>query len=501
MRRRCFASSVGLCILVGILLVLGASWLGCVERAAAPYRRLTYPPLPKLVVPEVKRVTLDNGMRIFLLEDHELPLIRISARIRTGSIYEPADKVGLASITGQVMRTGGTTSRTGDEIDETLEQIAASVETWIGLNAGYASVSVLKEDFDTALEIFADVLMHPAFAPEKIELAKIQHRSQIARRNDQVGAITAREFRKLIYGADSPYARHTEYATIDNITRDDLIAFHRRFFGPNNTMLAVWGDFDTEQMIHKIETAFAAWPPVEPVPAERPAVEYTFRKTVNLIRKEDINQSNIRMGHIAGLMSDPDYFALVLMNRILGSGFTSRLFRNVRSRQGLAYSVYGYYAANYDYPGMFYVGCQTESQKTVHAIKAMLAEVKRITEEPVSDEELALAKDSYLNSFVFNFDTRGEIVERLMTYEYFGYPPDFLERTRANIEKVTKADILAAARRRLRPDAMQILVIGRPEDFDQPLSVLGPVRQIDITIPPPPSRAESSPPARSSSTE
>jgi len=175
--------------------------------------KLTYPTLNDIVVPEVQRVTLPNGMRLFLLEDHELPLIYVSARIRVGSIYEPADKVGLADITGEVLRTGGTTSKTGDELDEELERIAASVETSIGGSSGSASVSVLKNDIDRGLAILADVLMHPAFRPDKIELVKMQIRSSIARRNDQPGSIAGREFSKLIYGAESPYARHTEYAT------------------------------------------------------------------------------------------------------------------------------------------------------------------------------------------------------------------------------------------------------------------------------------------------
>ena len=457
----------------------------CTQKYALNYKQLKYPKLGDIEMPEVERVTLANGMQLFLLEDHELPLISVSARIRAGSIYEPADKIGLAAITGSVMRTGGTVSKTGDEIDEQLERIAASVETGIGLNSGYASVSVLKQDIDVGLDILADVLMNPAFREDKIMLAKMQHRSAIARRNDNVGAIASREFDKLIYGPDSVYARHTEYATIDNISRDDLVAFHRKFCGPNNMMLGIWGDFDTDQMIKKIEKAFKGWEKADVELPTVPQVQYEFRSTVNVIRKDDVNQSNIYLGHLGGLRNNPDYFALILMNRILGSGFTSRLFKNVRSREGLAYSVFGIYSANYAFPGVFYVGCQTKSEATVRAIRAMTEEVRKMTESEVTDEELALAKDSYLNSFVFNFDTKGEIVNRLMTYSYFGYPPDFLQKTKDSVEKVTKKDVLRVASEHLKPDKIQILAVGRPQDFDEPLSVLGPMREIDITIPVP----------------
>jgi predicted Zn-dependent peptidase len=169
----------------------------------------------------------------------------------------------------------------------------------------------------------------------------------------------------------------------------------------------------------------------------------------------------------------------------LGGGFTGRLFKNVRSREGLAYSVFGAYSANFEYPGEFYVGCQTKSGSTVYAIQAMLKEVQKMQEAEVTDEELALAKDSFLNSFVFNFDTKAEIVNRLVTYEYYGYPSDFLQKTKESVEKVTKADVLRVARKHLKPDTVQILAVGRPQDFDQPLSTFGPVNEIDITIPPP----------------
>jgi len=454
------------------------------ERAPA-YQRLQYPKLRDLQVPEVERVTLPNGMQLFLLEDHELPLINVSALIRTGSVCEPADQIGLAGLTGTVMRTGGTTGKTGDEIDEQLEQIAAMVETGIGRSSGSARMSVLKEDVDMGLSVLADVLMNPVFREDKIELAKISARTGIARRNDSPGGIASREYGKLIYGPDSVYARQTEYATIDNISRDDLVAFHRKFYHPNNTMLAVWGDFESAPMVAKIKDAFKDWQKADVELPPVPEVKYEFPATVNAIRKDDMSQSIIRLGHVGGLMSDPDYHALMVMNEILGGGFTSRLFKNVRSRQGLAYSVGGAYRSDYDHPGMFSLSCQTKLGSTVHAINAIVEEVRKMTQEEVTDEELALAKDGFLNSFVFNFDSKGQIVNRLMTYVYYGYPADFLQKTKENVEKVTKADVQRVAKAHLRPDKLQILVVGRPDDLDQPLSTLGEVKTIDITIPAP----------------
>lgn len=469
---------------LGALLLLGA----VAPASAEPkhYKDLTFPKLNDVQMPDVQRFTLANGMKLYLVEDRELPLISASARIKVGSVYEPGDKIGLAELTGEVMRTGGTATRTGDEIDELLEGIGASVETSIGTTNGSAGMSVLRDDVDTGLAILADVLMNPEFRQEKIDLAKVTARSGISRRNDDPMGIAIREYMKLIYGAESPYARHEEYATIDAITREDMLAFHETYYHPNNVMLAVWGDFDAADMKKRVEKAFAGWKQQEIAFPELPAVNYEFKPTVNQIAKDDATQSTIVMGHIGITMDNPDYFPLLVMNDILGSGgFASRLFQNVRSRLGLAYAVGGQLTAGWEYPGPLYVFCMTKSETTVKAIRAMMDEVRRMTEESVTDEELQLAKDAYLNSFVFNFDTKSEVVNRIMTYDYYGFPEDFLQKTKAGIESTTKEDVLRVAKKYLHPDALQITVVGKPADFDEPLAALGAVNEIDVTIPEP----------------
>jgi len=473
-------------LLVGALLLLGFSFSSKAFAQKGPKDIFKFPKLREIKMPKVVQKTLKNGMKVLLVEDRQFPTIDVRAMIRVGSIYDPPDKIGLAAITGTVMRTGGTKTRPGDQLDEELESLAARVEVRIGLNSGYAYVSVLKEDIDKGLDILADILRNPAFPEDKIELAKVEQRTAIARRNDEIMRINSREFNKLIYGPESPYARHTEYATIDNITREDLIAFHKKYFHPNQIILAAWGDFKAKDMLKKIQRFFGDWKPAKVELPSVPKPEYEYRYTVNFIRKEDVNQSHISIGHIGGLLNNPDYPALAVMNRILSF---DRLFKRVRTAEGLAYHVSGYYGANFDYPGVFRVICQTKSETTVKAIRIMLEEIRRITQEPVSDEELERAKESFLNSWVFNFDSKDKIITRLMTYEYFGYPSDFLNRIKEGVEAVTKEDILRVARKYLHPDKVQILVVGNDKDFDQPLSVLGEVREIDITIPPPKAEA------------
>jgi predicted Zn-dependent peptidase/outer membrane lipoprotein-sorting protein len=460
-------------------------WSGGISTAQEHYEDLEYPPIEDLQVPDAERVTLDNGLVVYLLEDDELPLVEFRARIGTGSVYEPAEKAGLADLTGTVMRTGGTANRSGDAINRLLERIAASVETDIGTTSGTASASSLKDHVDTTLAVLADILRRPTFAQEKIEVAKTDMRSNISRRNDDPQQVAFREFRHLVYGKDSPYSRQPEYATVDAITREDLIDFHDRFFQPNNVILGVWGDFETEEMVEKLRSTLGDWEPMEVHLPEPPPVEASSGSAVNFIPKSDVNQSVIMMGHLGGQRDNPDYFALQVMNNILGGGFASRLFRNVRAEKGLAYAVFGQYGANYDYPGIFYAGSMTRSEATVEAVRAVRHEVESMLEDPVTEEELAQAKESFLNSFVFNFDSRGEIVNRLLTYEYYDYPRDFLQQIRDGIEEVTREDVQRVARQYLKVDSMQTLVVGNRDDFDTPLSELGEVNEIEITIPTP----------------
>lgn len=456
------------------------------DKPAASYKSIQYPPINDIKPPQPSRFELPNGVVVFLVEDHELPTITVSAIIRAGERWEPADKTGLASIAGSVMRTGGTPTRSGDQLDEELDRLGAFVETAVGEDAGTAGVSVLKEDIDAGLAILADILQNPAFPQDKIDLAKIQLKEAVARRNDDAADIADREFTRVIYGKDSPYGRIPEYATLDAIARDDLVAFHKRFFQPENTIVGVWGDFDAAAMRAKLEKSLGAWPrggaPKPPVPEMDPQARQ--RAGVYFIEKDDVNQSNIFMGFLGGKRSDPDYYALAVANTILGYGFSSRLVNKVRTEMGLAYDVGSAWSAGWDRPGIFTAEGGTKSQSTVKFINAVRDQIRGMA-EGVTPAELSLAKDTILKGFAFEFDSTGKIVQRMMRYEYFGYPADYLQQFRANIDKVTAADVQRAATQRLKTEDLAILVLGKSKDFDQPLSTLGKVTAIDIAIPPP----------------
>jgi zinc protease len=469
-----------------------ASAVGITTKAI---EQMKYPPLRPVQIPKIDTSTLPNGMKLYLLEDHELPVINGTALIRTGNLFEPADKVGLASMTGSVLRSGGTKDKTGDQIDEELENIAASIESSIGETNGSLRFSALKENTGAVLAIFKELLTAPEFRADKVELAKSQFRSSISRRNDDAHGIVQREFSDILYGRDTPYGRRVEYATVDRITRDDLVAFHRRYYFPANIMLAIRGDFSTAEMQAKIAQLFGGWKVTQPSVPSFPKVEAKPAPGIFAAAKDDVTQTFFALGHLGGELRDKDYPALEVMADILGGGFQSRLFKKVRSELGYAYSISANWSAQFDHPGLFEIAGSTKSVSAVDALKAIDAEVARIRSSEVSDAELRLAKDTALNSFVFAFDTKAKTLGRLLTYEYYGYPKDFIDQYQKALGGVTKADVLRVAKQYLKPAELTILAVGRPDDL-RALAGLGtPVTAIDLKIPEAKLEAPSSNPA------
>ncbi|PYV22797.1 MAG: insulinase family protein [Acidobacteria bacterium] len=466
-------------------LAMTGSLLACALIAkgqATDWKQISIPPLHAFQPQQPRRVALPNGMVIFLQEDHELPLIRGFARIRGGSREERADKIGLVEIYGQAWRTGGTRTKTADELDDYLEARAARIETAGGLDSTTVSWDCLKENLDDVFTLFVDVLQHPEFREDKIDLAKKQVNTTIARRNDEPLGIVRREAAKLVYGATSPYARVPEYATVAAVTRDDLLNWHRTYAHPNNTILGVVGDFDLVAMEAKLRRAFAPWP--KGPSAKKVAAAFAGPKPgFYFVGKDDVNQSNIRMVDLGTTKDNPDYYAIEVFNQIFGGSFTSRLLADIRTKKGLAYGVGGGVGTAYDHPGMFQIAMGTKSGTTATAIDALYEEIDGLEKNPASADELRKAKDAILNSFVFSFDSKEKVLVERMGYEFYGYPADFLERYRAGIDKVTQQDVGRVAHKYIHKERLAVLVVGKAKDFDRPLSSLGPVTTLDITIP------------------
>lgn len=485
-------------LILSLVLSMAAGAQTEVRRAVVlpSYKDLKYPPLPPLKVPDPTEITLSNGMKVLLLENHELPLISGAALIRTGNLFDPPNKKGLAGITGEVLRSGGTKTRTGDQLDQDLENVAASIESQIGETNATLSFSCLKENKDQVLSLFRDLLSSPEFRQDKVDLAKTQSRSEISRRNDDADGIAQREFSDIVYGRNTPYGWSIEYADIDNIQRQDLIDFYRRYYFPANITLEVIGDFSTADMQAKLEQILGTWKDTQPSVPAFPKVEEKAAPGVFLASKDDTTQTFFHVGELGGELREKDYPALEVASEILGGGFSSRLFQSVRTKHGWAYNISANWSANYDHPGTFDISGSTQSAHTVDTLKAIDEELEKIRTTEVTDEELQTAKDTVLNGFVFNFDRPSKTINRLMIYQYYGYPKDFIFQYQKVIAAVTKADVLRVAQKYFRTKDLSYVAVGNPKDFGTPLASLGmKVQPIDLTIPEPKQRASQADPA------
>ena len=472
---------------LGLILITLVLVLICRPPAVAntplPYSEIEFPPLKEVQMPEHKHYELDNGMVVYLIEDRELPLVSGRVIIRTGSRLEPLEKTGLAELTGTVLRSGGTLYHSADELNQMLEQRAASIETEVSKTSGSAGFDVLSKDLDSVFELFAQVLRYPAFAPEPLQQAKVNKSGGIARRNDDPEDIVWQEFQKLVYGSNSPYARTVEYETLDNISRQDVINFYQKYFRPDRIILGVRGDFDSEEMKARIEESFGDWKSPDAPEVRVPEAGQKVEGGIFLVDLPHLTQSYIELGHIGVQFNDPDYPALSVLNNAI-DGFGGRLFNEVRTRQGLAYSAYGGWEFNHDYPGLFDAGGQTRSNTTVSFIKSVMSELEQLRREPITEAELKQAKESILNSFVFNFDEPKEVLSQLMRYEYYGYPEDFIFEYQRAIEEITTEDLLQAARKHLQPERIITVVVGNKKEIQPDLSSLGSeVQSLDVSIP------------------
>jgi zinc protease len=466
---------------VSLLLVSGMMAYSADLEAEDP-RTMRFEPV-EFSPPEPERVVLDNGLIVYLLEDHELPLVTLTATMRTGSWLDPADKIGLAAMTGAVMRTGGGGGLSAEQVDAELEQFAGDVHIGIGRQSGSASLDVLSKDLNRGLEIFAGLIRSPAFEPARLELAKLQAIESIRRRQDNPGSIVSREFTKALYGAEHPTARESSVDSIKRLTRQDLVAFHRSTIHPNAMLLGVTGDFTRDEMLTALRKVFGDWQKGTVLELKIPDVsEPDMSQSVVKFINKDTSQTHLRVGHLSIKESDPDYVALAIVNDILGgSSFRSRLFNDVRTKRGLAYSVGSRLHTGMHDQGVWMMRAETKMTSTQEVIERFVANMERMREELVTDAELAEAKEAYVNSFVFSFASPSAIVSRLIELEYDGLPKDFLQQLRAQVIQLTKEDVLAAAKKHLHPDRLRIIAVGSGDALTKALATFGDVKEIKLS--------------------
>jgi zinc protease len=469
------------------LLSLGALAFPSIISAqqSKPWEQIPIPQLHEFHPQQPKRIELTNGIVIFLQEDHELPFVSGSVLIPGGSRDEDPQKAGLIGLYGQAWRTSGTAKMDGDAMDDFLEAKAAHIETTGDDDSTELSWDSLKGDSDQVFALAMDLLFHPKWNQEKLQLAQQQEATSIVRRNDDEDGIAERESAKLIYGVNSPYTRQPELATIGAVSLGDLEAWHDRTL-KGKLIIGISGDFDPAAMEAKVRAAFEGMPHVAPEPPRHDSFPGPT-PGVYFIDKEDVNQSNVQIVGIGVDRRNPDVPAIAILNEILGGGFGSRLFQKVRTQLGLAYAVGGGFGLAYDHPGPFRVEVLTKSASTVDATKAADEEIAALNTRPFTADELKRAKDDILNSFLFRYDTKDKVLSERERLEFYGYPADYLETYHAGLEKVTLADVAAAAKKYIHPDQLAILVVGNGPEIKPGLDALdkGAPKNIDITIPMP----------------
>jgi len=451
---------------------------------------LTYPAL-KYEPPDPKafRVVYAGGLRAYVQEDRDLPLFNITAIVNCGDLYVPKDKTGLGTVLGDQLIKGGTTSRDGSAIEERIDFLGGSLNFSVGERTSTLSLSVLTKDLDEGLALFFDVLRNPAFREEPLKLAKARFVEQLRQANDQPATVLSREYERLLYG-DNAVTWQPAKATYEGVTAADLKAFHAEYFSPKNVILAVSGDFAKAALKAKIDKMAAGW---KGGAVASPAVPKAFPSPepgVYFIQKA-INQGYISLGHLGLEDTNPDYFAVQVMNFILGGGsFTSRITTKVRSDEGLSYNQGSRFTYRWGLPGTFSGYVQTKSSTVGYAISLILAEFDRIRKEPVSDAEMETAINYYLESFADNFQSAQATMMSFANLEMTGKPMDYFKTYRSKIQAVSKARVQEVATKYIQPDKMAILIVGDFEPSNKggdkwpgPLDKLGKVHRIALIDP------------------
>lgn len=405
------------------------------------------------------RFTTPNGMTVLVLEQHFLPIVEIHALIKVGSAQDPPEKAGVANLVAGLLDEG-TATRSSKQLAEQIDFVGGSLDVQADEDFTTASARVLKKDIDVGFTLLADILQHPTFPKQEFERVRSQIIGEITSDNDDPGHVAMKAFNQLVF-QNHPYrwpVNGTE-DTLGKITSSDVQTFYAKEYLPNQIILAIVGDISVEQATTLVQTHFGSWKKgvVQPRTVKRPAV--IDRKIVQLIEK-DLTQSTIVIGHPGISRTNPDFYAVTVMNHVLGAGgFSSRLMDAIRDKQGLAYGITSHYDARL-MPGSFWINLQTRTEATNQAINGVLAEMRTIREAPVSDQELADAKAFLMGSFPLRLDSTAKLAKVLAQVEFFGLGFDYFTQYPKWIDRVTKEDVQRVAKQYLDPQRYALVVVG-----------------------------------------
>lgn len=466
-----------------MLLILAA---GMTLPAQQGIHKLKYPNLRSFTLPVLEKAELANGLKLRYMKEDKLPIFQVTIWLKGGQAYDPADRIGLMDLLTGTMRVGGTEKHNPEEMDRLLESKGISINMFSTSDHIQVSIGALSEDFDQAMALAAELLRQPLFNAEKLAEMKTRTSSGISRRNDEPAPIAQREFQRLVYGENFAAEAVMEYVHLDNIERKDLLAVHKVFFAPDNMLVGFSGPLPIAEVKTVLEKHFGDWQDKAQVPALPQQIKSADGVRLAFAEKSDLTQSYIHMGYLGDLWKADEAAVLSVFNAIFSQGFDSRLFARVRTKEGLTYGVGGSIGRNYSYPGVTSYSTFTKSGSTFKAIRAMQEEMQRIRTELVSAQELKDAKDYLLNSHVFKFASPEQVLARKMSQEFYNLPAEIDDKFVEKVNAVTVEDIKRIAEQYLHPDKMIIMVLGKEADLDDKLENWGPVKKVDIAIPPPP---------------
>jgi len=408
---------------------------------------------------EATRRVLPNGLILLFSERHNLPIIKATLLIKASPLNEPPEKAGLASLTADLLMEG-TTTRTSEEISEEIEFIGAGLDVSTERDYTGISLSVLKKDTEKGFEIMADILLNPLFSEKEIQRKKALIKGYLKQREDEPDFIASKAFRKAVYGSH-PYGRVVEGSpeTIEGIKKADIVAFHRRYYRPNNAILAVTGDIKETELMSLLHKYLDKWQAAD-IPGRELPEPHLQEKPVTITIQKELTQANIILGHLGVRRSNPDYYALSVMNYILGGGgFASRLMTRIRDDLGLAYDVHSFFTSDLE-PGIFEAGVQTKNESAKTVIDLIIEEMRKIQDEPVSKEELRDAKSYLTGSFPRRLDTMGKVARFLALTEFYGLGIDYDRKYINYINRVTTGDVQRVAGKYLHPESPVLVVVG-----------------------------------------
>lgn len=411
------------------------------------------------------RKTLKSGVPIYLAPSAEFPLVNIIFSFKGGSYLDPADKIGLAEMTGSMIRRGGTTTIPAADLDEKFDFLAAQVGTNSGGWTSTASLNCLKSNLDEAFALFIDMLKNPGFQEDKIKVYLGEQLEAMKQRNDDANPIMFREWGALMYGRDHFEARPTTKTSLESVTSSDMRAFAQKVFQPGNLIIGVTGDFEPAAMIAMLDKAFEGWNKGEKMP-DPPAPVATFKPGVYHVEK-DIPQGKINIGLRGLKRDDPDYFAVQMMNDILGGGgFTSRITNRVRSDEGLAYRAGSRFSYPVHYPGVFGASFDSKNRTCALATKIIFEEIGKIRDTKVTDAELDTAKKGAIETFPRTFESKPAMLNVFINDEWTGRDPNYWKTYREKVTAVTSDDVQRVAKKYLTAENMAVMVVGKWSEIE-----------------------------------